>query len=313
MSGKSSPTLARASGALGRRLYFLLLALVFLAIFASAQAGRDPWHALFVDPLINFLVLFNNVFFGQFGLAIILFTLFMRLITLPLTIRQFQSTKAMAAIQPRVQEIQKKYKDPKRRQEELMKLYREAGVNPLGCLLPMLIQFPVWIALYRALIVLVGGVPEAVVDLSQHLYPWSYLYSAIPLQQHFLWLNLGRPDATFALPVLVGVTTYLQQKVSTTPGAATTPEQQQMNQTLNLMMPLMFVWFTLAVPSGLGLYWLVSNVISVAISYFVYGRQGIDWRRVLLPLPEPAATARGAGKATAGRRGDHERRRRGKR
>jgi YidC/Oxa1 family membrane protein insertase len=312
MSDRSSTAVARASDALGRRLYFLLLAAVFVAVFATAQAGRDPWHALFVDPLINFLVLFNNVLFGQFGLAIIFFTLFMRLVTLPLTIRQFQSTKAMSAIQPRVQEIQKKYKDPKRRQEELMKLYREAGVNPLGCLMPMLIQFPVWIALYRALIVLVGGVPEAVVDLSQHLYPWSYLYSAIPLEQHFLWLNLGRPDATFVLPILVGVTTYFQQKVSTTGSVATTPEQQQMNQTLNLMMPLMFVWFTLAVPSGLGLYWLVSNVISVGISYFVYGRRGIDWRRVLLPLPEPVAGSRG-GRASTGRRGDHERRRRGKR
>lgn len=194
-----------------------------------------------------------------------------------------------------------------------MKLYREAGVNPLGCLMPMLIQFPVWIALYRALIVLVGGVPEAVVDLSQHLYPWPYLYSAIPLEQHFLWLNLGRPDTTFVLPILVGVTTYLQQKVSTTSSVATSPEQQQMNQTLNLMMPLMFTWFTLAVPSGLGLYWLVSNIISVGISYFVYGRRGIDWRRVLLPFPEPATTARGAGKPTSAKRGEHERRRRGKR
>lgn len=313
MTDRNRPTTVGPAGALGRRLYLLLLALVFVAVFATAQVGRDPWHTLFVDPLINFLVLFNNVLLGQFGLAIIFFTLFMRLVTLPLTIRQFQSTKAMSAIQPRVQEIQKKYKDPKRRQEELMKLYQEAGVNPLGCLMPMLIQFPVWIALYRALIVLVGGVPEAVVDLSQHLYPWSYLYSAIPLEQHFLWLNLGRPDATFVLPILVGVTTYLQQKVSTAGSTATTPEQQQMNQTLNLMMPLMFVWFTLAVPSGLGLYWLISNVISVGISYFVYGKRGIDWRRVLLPFPEPAATARGAGRPTSSRRGDHERRRRGKR
>ncbi|GBD12751.1 Membrane protein insertase YidC 2 [bacterium HR24] len=313
MSGSVQETVARAQGALGRRLPAILLGLVVVAIFATVQAGRDPWHTLFVDPLINFLVLFNNVLLGQFGLAIILFTVFMRLLTLPLTVRQFQSTKAMSAIQPKVQEIQKKYKDPKRRQEELMKLYREAGVNPLGCLMPMLIQFPVWIALYRALIVLVGGVPEAVVDLSQHLYPWPYLYSAIPLEQHFLWLNLGRPDTTFVLPILVGVTTYLQQKVSTTSSVATSPEQQQMNQTLNLMMPLMFTWFTLAVPSGLGLYWLVSNIISVGISYFVYGRRGIDWRRVLLPFPEPATTARGAGKPTSAKRGEHERRRRGKR
>jgi len=275
----------------GGHLPLIVLSALVGVVLAVASAGRNPWDALFLDPMINVLLLFNNVLFGHFGVAIIIFTLFMRVVTLPLTIRQYRSTKALSAIQPRLQEIQKKYKDPKRRQEETMKLYREAGVNPLGCLLPMLVQFPVWIALYRALIIMVGGTPEGMLSLSRRIYPWSYLYQAVPLEQEFLWLHLGRPDTTFILPILVGITTYIQQKVSTSP-TAVSREQQQMNQTLNWMMPLMFVWITMAVPSGLGLYWVVSNIIGVFVSYFVYGARGLDWRRVLLPLPSPAAPAK---------------------
>jgi len=260
-----------------------LVALFFIAI----AAGINPWDSFFINPLINVLVFFNNIFFHQFGIAIILFTVFMRLITLPLTVRQFQSTKAMQAVQPKLQELQKKYKDPKRRQEETMKLYREAGINPLGCLFPMLIQMPIWIALYRALRIIVGGTPESLLSLSQRLYPWSYLNEAVPLEHRFLWLNLGRPDATFILPLVVGVTTYVQQRLTTTSSTASTPQQQQMTSMMNWMMPLMFVWITLAVPSGLGLYWVVSNIASFFISLFVYGRR-FSWRQVLLPLPAAA-------------------------
>ena len=93
------------------------------------------WDIVFVNPLINSLIILNNVLFSNFGLAIIVFTLLMRLATMPLTLRQIHSTRAMTTLQPKMQEIQKKHKDPKRRQEETMKLYRQAGVNPLGCLL----------------------------------------------------------------------------------------------------------------------------------------------------------------------------------
>jgi len=272
----------------------LILAIggIIFAIAVAIAVGVNPWNALFINPLINVLVFINNIFFNQFGVAIILFTLFMRLVTLPLTVRQFQSTKAMQEIQPKLQELQKKYKDPKRRQEETLKLYREAGVNPLGCLFPMLIQFPIWIALYRALIIMVGGTPESLLNLSQRLYPWSYLNESIPLEQHFLWLNLGRADTTFILPILVGITTYISQKLTTASSSATTAQQQQMTQMMNWMMPLMFTWITLTVPSGLGLYWVISNVSSVAISFFVYGRRA-NWRQILLPIPAAAPTGQG--------------------
>jgi YidC/Oxa1 family membrane protein insertase len=136
-----------------------------------------------------------------------------------------------------MQELQKKYKDPKRRQEEMMKLYREHGINPLGCAMPLIIQMIVFIALYRALVFVVGGSPESLVGLSQKLYDIPLLQSAIPLDQHFLWLNLGEPDSTYILPLMVGVSTYVQQKMSMTPNA--NPQMQQQQQMMAWMMPMM--------------------------------------------------------------------------
>ncbi|MFQ6019827.1 MAG: YidC/Oxa1 family membrane protein insertase, partial [Dehalococcoidia bacterium] len=238
----------RAAQTGGNRLMVLIVGGIVAVIVIALAAGVNPWEALFIDPLINVLILFDNIFFNQFGVAIIAFTLVMRLVTLPLTVRQFQSTKAMQAIQPRMQEIQKKYKDPKRRQEETAKLMREAGVNPLGCIFPMLIQFPIWIALYRALIIMVGGTPESLLSLSQRLYPWSFLNQSVPLQTQFLWLDLGQPDTSFILAILVGISTYVTQKLTTSQATASAQQQQQM-QMMNWMMPLLLAWFTLQVPS----------------------------------------------------------------
>ena len=165
-----------------------------------------------------------------------------------------------------------------------MKLYRETGINPLGCFMPMAIQMLVFIALYRALAFVVGGSPESLVGLSQRIYSWSYLSEAVPLEQSFLWLKLGEPDSTFILPLMVGVSTYVQTRLAATP--ATTPQQQQQQQMMTWMMPLVLVWITLALPSGVGVYWVVSNIFSVFASYWVYGRR-MSWRSL---LPTAAAT-----------------------
>ena len=249
------------------------------------------WDLAFVNPLINSLVILNNILFSNYGLAIIVFTLLMRLATMPLTLRQIHSTRAMTALQPKMQEIQKKYKDPKRRQEETMKLYRQAGVNPLGCLLPMLVQMPIWFALYGALRITVGGTPESVVSLSERLYPWGYIESAVPLENRFLWLDLGQPDRSLILALLVFASTYVQQKLSTVP--STDPQRQAQAQMMNWMMPLMFAWFTLGVPSGLAVYWAVSNITAVIMYYFVYGPQNVSWRTFFgTPAQAPAPAAR---------------------
>src|SRR4029079_19243692 len=121
------------------------------------------FHLLLVDPTTNVLIALARILGGNFGLAIIVFTLVMRFITWPLTASQYKASRKMQEIQPQLQELQKKYKgkDPKKLQAETMALYKEAGVNPLGCLFPMLVQFPIWIALYQVIRVTLGDTPES--------------------------------------------------------------------------------------------------------------------------------------------------------
>ena len=250
----------------------------------------NPFDLVLVDPMTNILIVLARVFAGSFGIAIIVFTLAMRGLTFPLTLRQIRASRAMSVIQPRLQEIQKKYKDPRRRSEETMKLYKEAGVNPAGCILPMLIQFPIWIALYRTIRLVLGSTPESFIDLSQRLYPWAYVREAVPLQNHFLWLNLAQPDTTFLLAIIVGASTWVQQKM-TTPRNVGDERQQSMSNTMLWMMPLMFAWFTLTVPSGLAVYWGATNLVGIALQYFYMRPAGQTWREVFLPAPAPARRA----------------------
>ncbi len=245
------------------------------------------WQNGLERPMINLLIILSNVFGGSFGVAIIALTFLVRGLTTPLTLRQLRSSRALQQLQPRLQEIQKKYKDPRRRSEETMRLYKEAGVNPFGCLLPMLIQLPIWIALYRSLTVTVGGTPERLFELGGLLYDWSYIQDAIPLASKFLWLDLGQPD--FILPFLVGISTYFQTK--TTQTRSTDPRTQSMNQMMLWMMPLMFGWFSLTVPSGLALYWMTTNLIGIGTNYFVYRPAGLRGPNAAGPAPAPAATA----------------------
>src|SRR3990172_6272788 len=117
----------------------------------------------------------------------------MGLLTWPLPASQYKASRSMQAIQPQMQELQKKYKgkDPKKLQAETMALYREAGVNPLGCILPMIVQMPIWIALYQVIRLSLGDAPESLVTLSQYLYPISFVHTAVPLNNHMLYWNLG--------------------------------------------------------------------------------------------------------------------------
>ena len=233
----------------------------------------ELWNTIILEPVLNSLIAMCNVLGGNFGLAIIVLTVIVRLILFPLTVRQTQSTKSMQALQPKIQELQKKYaKDQRRMQQEMMKLYKEAGVSPLGCLWPMLIQLPIWIALYQSIMQALAATPENLLSLSQHLYSWAVVGQAVPLNENFLWLHLSRPDPNLILAILVGGSMWVQQKMVTPP--ATDPRQRSMTSMTTLMMPLMFGLFTLSFPSGLALYWVVSNIIGIVIQYFVSGGWG---------------------------------------
>ncbi len=230
------------------------------------------WYLIIGNPVLNVLIALSHILGGSFGLAIIALTIIIRLILWPLTKHQLNSTKALQDMQPKIQELQKKYgKNQQKLQQEMMKLYKEAGVNPMGCLWPMLIQFPIWIALYQAIIRALATTPENLLGLAQRLYSWNVVSQAIPLDSHFLWLNLGSNGDLF-LAIIVGGTMWVQQKMTQAPSVD--PRQGSTNRMMLLMMPLMFGFLTLMFPSGLALYWAVSNIIGIITQYFVTGGWG---------------------------------------
>lgn len=233
----------------------------------------DIWNTIVLEPILNSLVALCTMLANNFGLAIIVLTVVVRLVLIPLTIRQTQSTKAMQSLQPKMQELQKKYaRNQQKLQQEMMRLYKEAGMNPLGCIWPMLIQMPIWIALYQSIMQALGATPENLLDLSRHLYSWPVVMQAVPLNEQFLWLRLSKPDPNMILAILVGGTMWVQQKMVTPP--PTDPRQQSMTSMTTLMMPLMFGMLTLSFPSGLALYWAISNIIGIVVQYFVGGGWG---------------------------------------
>ena len=235
----------------------------------------DIWNAVIIGPMINGMVLLYSVFFGSFGLAIIIFTVIVRAIMVPLTVKQSRQMKAMTSLQPKIKEIQTRHaKDRGRISQETMKLYKEQGVNPLGCLGPMFIQFPIWIGLYQVLRQTLPSEPESLLGLARHLYSWlPVVHGVIPLDSSFLWLDLAKTaqENTFPilLPILVGGSMWLMQKMTTMP--AMDPRQASTNRMMLWMMPLMFGFFTLSFPTGLALYWVVSNVVGIVIQGFVTG------------------------------------------
>jgi YidC/Oxa1 family membrane protein insertase len=272
-----------------RKLGLLVLLLLVALVLSGCGVQRGPidpeappdgfWQAVVVFPLTEALMFLNRLIGNagiaySYGWAIVAFTVIVKLVTLPLTFSQMRSTRAMQELQPRLQEIQKKYaKDRETLSQKQLELYREAGVNPMGGCLPMLIQYPVLIGLYSALYRL-AGLGELV-------------------GQRFYWIpDLSFPDASvgtswlgqawqardwvqlvtyLSLPILLVVTQIVVQRMTTSaqPGG---DQQQGMMSQMMLVMSIMFGWITLGVPSALALYWVVSNLLSLIQQYFMVTR-----------------------------------------
>ncbi len=229
------------------------------------------WNAGPVALMLNSLVALSSYLYSSFGLTIIILTIIIRAAMYPLTARQLRSSRAMQSLQPKLAELQKKYaKDKQKLAQEQMRLYKESGVSPAGCAVPMLIQFPIWIALYQSIIKALGVLPEDLLGLSRYLWSWPILYTTLPLDSHFLWFDLVYPNLGVA--VLVGVTMWLSQKM-VTPNV-TDPQQRAQGQMMLWMMPLLFGFIAMSLPSGLALYWITSNIISMVMQYFVIGGWG---------------------------------------
>lgn len=179
----------------------------------------------------------------SYAIAIILLTVIIKTALYPLSHKQMKSMLAMQQIQPKVKEIQDKYKnkDPKKMQQMIMDLYKENNVNPAAGCLPLLIQMPILIALYRS------------------LFDFPYKNEA---HANFIYVHLSDKDPFFILPILAGVTTYLQSKMTVT---SSDPTQRMMLYT----MPIFIAWISSTVPAGLALYWVVFNLVSIIQQYFI--------------------------------------------
>ena len=169
----------------------------------------------------------------------------------------------MQELQPKLQELQKKYaKNREKLAQEQMKLYQEAGINPLGGCLPLVIQLPILYGLWQAIIRVLAVNPMELLRLSRNIYSFiPGLNDLVPLQSRFLWLDLGQPDPYFVLPVLVVVTSWLSQKLLTPP--ATDERTAAMNQQMQLMMPLLFGFISISYASGLSIYFIIANLVTM--------------------------------------------------
>jgi len=250
-------------------------------------------NVIFLQPILNILLVLTNILFSNFGLGVIALTILVRLVLMPLTVMQLRSSKktteTMNAIKPKLEQLKKKYaKNPQKLNQETMKLYKEAGISPMGCLAsPMLlstvIQLPIYVALYRGIIQALAVTPQDFLGLSQNLYSWGLATQGLPVSGQFLWLNLASPDPYFVLPILVGVTQWVSTKMIAQPTADS--QQQSMNSMMQIMMPLMMAFITVTLPSGLGLYFFLSGIISMLIQYFIYGWGGLLAKKA--PVTEP--------------------------
>jgi YidC/Oxa1 family membrane protein insertase len=194
------------------------------------------WLGPMARPMLKFMKMIYGAF-GNYGIAIILLTVLVKLLLFPLNQKQYKSMKGMQALQPELAQIKEKYKGNKERLNlEMMNLFKRNKVNPMSGCLPMLIQFPIFIALYRV------------------------LYNSIELRHapFFLWIqDLSAPDPFYVSPVIMGATMFLQQQM--TPMTTMDPAQAKMMK----LMPLIFSVFMIMLPSGLVIYIFVNSLLSI--------------------------------------------------
>ncbi|WP_285889226.1 YidC/Oxa1 family membrane protein insertase [Paenibacillus glycanilyticus] len=226
----------------------------------STTSTADLQHGNFWEKNVVYyfaltLDKFADWFHGSYGLAILLITIIVRTAILPLTLKQYRSSKAMQAIQPQMAEIKKKHKDnPQKQQEETMKLFQANKVNPMAGCLPLLVQMPVFMALYNS------------------------IYWNPEVRTHeFLGLQLGEPGPWYFLPIIAAATTFVQSKMMQKQQTQTMPGMGAML----MIFPVLIFVMALNFPSALPLYWIFSNIYTIIQNYFLYVRSSNKGKEAL--------------------------------
>jgi len=229
---------------------------------------KSLFKAVLYQPLLNLLILFYIYLPGHdFGIAIIVLTIAIRLVLYPLMAQSIRSQKVLSELQPKIRELQKKYKDDKEKQvKETMDLYKEAKINPFGSFLPLLIQLPILIALYQ--VFWKGLQPGSM----------SNLYSFVPnpgvIDPTFLGL-INLSEASIILAFIAGITQFVQTKMMT-PAAKTDKGQKassqisdRMQNQMLYMLPIFTVFILWKLPAAIGIYWIVTSLFSIVQQYFI--------------------------------------------
>ena len=238
--------------------------------------------------LINVMLFIYGLVGQNFGIALILFTILIRVVTWPLNAQQMKGAAAMQELQndKEWQAIQKKYaKDREKLAQEQMRIYRERGINPFGSCLPTLVQFPILFALIPAITFAIGSTPLNILKLSRSVYPFQDVAALVPLNSKFLWMDLGLPERTLlfglSIPVLaliVALTTYIQTKLTMPPSANPNDQAAATGKMMSIYMPVMLYFFSVNYASGLSVYFVISNILSI-IQYAMMGK--VNWRNLL--------------------------------
>jgi YidC/Oxa1 family membrane protein insertase len=241
------------------------------------------WETLIVQPMTNLLLFIYDLLGNgphMFGLAIILFTVLIKAITWPLNAAQVKGAQAMQELQNDKdwQEIQKKYaKDREKLAQEQMRIYKEKGINPFASCLPTLVQFPIIIGLYQSIIRALSATPLDMLKLARTVYPFQNVENIIPLNSKFLWMDLGQPEPYYILAIIVAVSTWIQSKLTMPTSSNPNDQSAQMSRMMSIYMPLLLGWFALTFPSGISVYFIISNVLGV-VQYAATGRA--NWSNV---------------------------------
>lgn len=258
-----------------------------LAVIGILVLAFLRWNDV-IAILINIMIFIYSLVGQNFGIALILFTILIRLVTWPLNAQQMKGAAAMQELQNDKEwlAIQKKYaKDREKLAQEQMRIYRERGINPFGSCLPTLVQFPILFALIPAITFAIGSTPLSILKLTRSVYPFQDVAALIPLNSKFLWMDLGLPERTLLLglsiPVLaliVALTTYIQTKLTMPPSANPNDQAAMTGKMMSIYMPIMLYFFSVNYAAGLSVYFVVSNILSI-IQYAMMGK--VNWRNLL--------------------------------
>lgn len=267
----------------------------------AVEAKKSGWWDSFVGVVESLIVSLHGVLSkagvpGAYGLSIIMFTVVIKAVTFPLNFKQMESTMKMQALSPRLKKIQADYKDnPAVLNQMTAQLYKDEQINPLAGCLPVVAQIPVWIALYRSVLNLASD------DLLKESFLWLPSLQG-PVSKTGQGINtwlfplvngappIGWHDALcyLILPIMLVASQFYSQKLIQPP--SDDPQQQQTAKILKFM-PLLIGWFSLSVPSGLGVYWVTNNLLSTAQTVYIRSQLPELAKAAVTPVPSETAAS----------------------